>query len=183
MSQAEGYEFELDKDEAMRVRLPASVSSCQHMEAMHLSQLRDRINSLEAQGYGLYIRKLFEDNEQLLAVRIQNTDDRDDNGRHISLITEDMRPGGDWQQMDEALFDHADYLNNAIRHRGIYDYLDNLIALGMLSRDRIDQQLAKAYDETFDAPGSWERLRSMADAGQLEQHTPKVSTSSPRSRM
>ena len=174
--------FEVDANLTIHTRLPAAVSSCQHMEAMHLTQLRNRINSLESQGYGLYLRKVFEDNPLLLAIRIQNSDDENDNGRHISLITEDM-DDDDWSRMDEALFDHADYLNNAIRHRGIYDYLDNLIALGMLTRDKIDQQLAQAYDETFEDAGAWVRLRAAAEADALEQGTPTVSASSPRSRM
>lgn len=181
--QPSDYEFQVDDKDRMRIVLPVAVSSCQQMEAMNLSQIRDRINSLEMQAYGLYLRAIFEEFPGLAALRIENTDDHDDNGRHIGMIVEDSDNGEDWDAMDTMLDVRADYLNNAIRHRGIYDYIDEILSIGMLSRDKIDQQLAKAYDATFEEVGAWAKLQAQAAAAQLDGQTSSASSSTPRSRM
>ena len=183
MSTPPGYLVERDARDTLHTSLPAAVESCAQMESMGLPELRNRINSLEMQGYGLYLRQIFQEFPGLTAIRIENSDNPDDNGRHISMIVEDLNNDEDAEALDQILYERADYLNNAIRHRGIYDYIDEVIGLGILVGAKIDTQLAKAYDDTFEDQGAWVRLRAEAEAAQLEHHTSTASTSTPRPRM
>lgn len=171
-------------DGTMTALLPASVSSLQELERIPLYKLRDHIASLTCQGYALEVKKLFDDNPQIISLSISNTDDTSDDGRHISLTIEDCSDGAyDIKTLEDKVWDVAEYLNNAVRERSIYDFIDNFIALKELHADSFDVQVSTAYDDTFQDPGAWMRLRSSAQANELAAHTPSPASSTPKSRM
>ena len=167
----------------LRVELPNSLGGYDSAEMVQLSKLRNHINGLEAQVYYNEIVAMFETHPDLLAIRIENTDNADDNGRHVSIISEDTVSGADWGVIDQDLEERVDTLNHSIRHRGIYDYLDELISIGILSRDKLQDKLGKAYDAVAEDLGAWARLRSEQQALHLEGATSSAMGNTKKPRM
>lgn len=173
-------------DGSLAATLPASVGSLDELERIPLYKLRDHIAALTCQGYALAVKKIFDTHPQIVSLSIENSDDYSDNGRHISfLITQCVDDFSTEEEiaLGDKVSELADYLNNAVRDRSIYDFLDSFIALEELHADTFDEQVAKVYDETFQEPGAWMRLRANAAAEELDHNTPTSTGPTPRSRM
>lgn len=170
----------------LQAKLPHAVEVLDHTALLELRTIRNHINALEAQSYFNEVNAIFDCHPDLIEINMENASDDDDDHRYILIIAEDLAPGADVSEIDNALFECAETLNNLIRHRGIYDYIDALVGptkRRIISRDTVQDVISKAFDTVNDEPGAWEKSRAHFNALRLQGSTQAAESPPSRPRI
>ena len=161
--------------QSLECRIPKALTDSDGLDGWNLSDIRNRLDGLEMQAYGLKIKKVFGDNPWILEIAITNTDDLDDNGRHIGLEVvefDEEASDEDYEGAENLMDELRDELNETLRSRSLYDYIDEIMRLKVLKRGVLDSQLGEAYDAIF-SQGNWKELQALREAAALEGQTPE----------